>query len=246
MDEFFNNKTYLVTGASSGIGRAVSRDLLKSGANILLLARNHNGLLETAAGFDQEKFLPLMCDLSQLNSIESTIRKGFSWKEGIDGVVYCAGIGGRARLRDTSMEYMRSRMDVNCFAFVEVIRSIIRLKKKSDALAVVTISSMAALAHHRYLTAYSASKAALEAAAKAMSTELYKRNVRINIIRPAYVDTPMIEDPLGNVRDMIKEDYQPLGIIDPAEVSKLALFLLNTGAKRINGAVFELNAGAFD
>lgn len=246
MNDFFDNKTYLVTGASSGIGRATARNLLQAGASVILVSRNLQGMKETTGTLNSSQTLCLACDLAKLNAIAECVQQAMEWKNAIDGVVYCAGVGGRARLRDTSFEFLYDRMNVNCFAFVELVRIIVKLKKKLDSLRVVAISSLAALGHHRYLTAYSASKAALEAAAKTMSVELYKRNTRINLVRPAYVDTPMIEDPLDNVKELIKEEYQPLGIIAPEEVANLILFLLGPASNKINGAIFELNAGAFD
>lgn len=246
MSEYFDGRTYLVTGASSGIGRAAVRALSRAGANVILAARNIHGMEETISGLDRNNCLLIPCDLSRLDDIAEHMRQAYAWKNGIDGLAYCAGVAGRARLRDTNLEYMLARMSVNCLAFVEAVRALSKLKKKNDPLRVAAISSLAALGHHKYLTAYSASKAALEAAAKTMSVELCKRNVRINIIRPAYVDTPMIEDPLGNVRDVIKEEDQPLGIISPGEVANMILFLLGLASDRINGAIFELNAGAFD
>lgn len=246
MAEFFRDKTCLVTGASSGIGRAVARALAAAGANVILLARNTEGMAETARNIDPGRYLCLSCDLSRLESIEEKAREAMVWKGSIQGVAYCAGLAGRARLRDTRIEYMAMRMTVNCFAFVELIRALARLKQKTAPLRVTAISSLAALGHHRYLTAYSASKAALEASARTMATELYRRDVRINVIRPGYVDTPMIEDPLGNLRDQLKEADQPLGIISPEEVANMALFLLGPASDRINAAVFDLNAGAFD
>lgn len=244
--QFFSDKTYLVTGASSGIGRAVVRSLAAVDANIILLARNIAGMQETISGLRPGKQLILPIDLSKLESIEAQIENAVAWKGSLQGIAYCAGIGGRARLRDTDIQFMQARMTINCFAFVELVRCVTRLKKKADPLRVIAISSLASLGHHRYMTAYSASKAALEASAKTMAVELARRNTRVNLIRPAYVNTPMIEDPLGNIKDLIKEEDQPLGIISPEEVANMALFLLGPASDHINGAVFELNAGAFD
>lgn len=201
---------------------------------------------QTIAGLDASMCHMVCCDLGDLASIREHMAEAFAWQGGIDCVAYCAGQGGRARLRDTDPEVMRQRMNVNCFAFVEIMRALAKLKSRASPLRAVAISSLAALGHHRYLTAYAASKAALEAAARTISVELSRRNVRVNLVRPAYVDTPMIEDPLGNVAEMIREEYQPLGIISPDEVANMVLYLLGPASEKVNGAVFELNAGAFD
>lgn len=245
MDQTFYNRTYFVTGASSGIGRAICHALAVSGAKIILLGRNEDRLRETMGSINASRCLPLIHDLCNLDGIEAVAKAASEWTGGIDGLVYCAGIGGRARLRDTTPEFMRSLMTVNCFAFVELVRCLARLKKKADPFRALAISSLAALGHDRYFTAYTASKAALEGAARAMATELESRNTRVNIIRCAFVDTPMLNDPLGDFRERLKESgYQPLGLVDPAEVAAMALFLLGKDADKINGVVFNINAGA--
>lgn len=247
MERHLENKTILVTGASSGIGRATCRELGAQGAHVILAGRNKQGLRDTMSEMPQEKCLPVSADLGDISAIHSMLQTVWAWRGQIDGCVFCAGIGGRARLRDTSVEYMAERMLVNCFSFVELMRILAKLKKKDQLLQVVAISSFAALGHDKYFTAYSASKAALEASAKTLAVELASRRTLINIIRPAYVDTPMISaeaDPLGDFAQRLKESgYQPLGIISPWEIAKMAAFLVSPAAIHISGAIFPINAG---
>lgn len=247
MKRQLEDKTILVTGASSGIGRATCRELGAQGAHVILLGRNERGLRETMSEMPQDKCLPLSADLRDMPVFPSMLQTAWTWRGQIDGLVFCAGIGGRARLRDTSVEYMAERMLVNCFSFVELMRILTKLKKKVQLLQVAVISSFAVLGHDKYFTAYSASKAALEASAKTLSVELSSRRTLINIIRPAYVDTPMISgdaELMGDFGQRLKESgYQPLGIISPWEIAKMAAYLVSPAAIHISGAVFPINAG---
>lgn len=247
MDSPLHQKTILVTGASSGIGRATCRELASQGADVILLARNEDGMRETMSAMPDEQCLALVADLRDLPTLPSILQQAWDWKGQIDGCVYCAGVGGRARLRDTSTAFMAERMHVNCFAFVETIRILVKLKKKVQPLQVVAISSFAALGHDKYFAAYAASKAALEAAAKTLAVELSSRNTLINIIRAAFVDTPMISgtaDPLGDFAARLEESgYQPLGLIRPEEIAQMAAYLMSRAAVHISGAVFPVNAG---
>lgn len=240
-------KTVLVTGASSGIGRATCVELARHGARVVLLARNRAALLETMAQMPDGSGLPLAGDLQQLAAIQDLTRQAWDWQGQIDGCVHCAGIGGRARLRDTPPEYMGERMTINCFAFVELARCLVKLKKKQAPLRLAAISSFAALGHDKYFTAYAASKAALEAAAKTLSVELAPRNTLVNILRPAFVLTPMITgpgDPTGDFLTSLEESgYQPLGVIPPEEVAHLAAFLMSDGSAHMSGAIIPINAG---
>ncbi len=248
MDAPLTQKSILVTGASSGIGRAVCRELARQGASVILLARNEQGMRETMSAMPEDQCLPLVVDLHDLAALPACLEEAREWRGHIDGCVYCAGIGGRARLRDTSPGFMAERMLVNCFAFVETVRGLVRLKKKEQSLRVAAISSFAALGRDKYFVAYAASKAALEAAAKTLAVELLPRNVALNIIRPAFVNTPMISgpaDPLGDFAARLEESgYQPMGLIEPEEVACMAAYLMGDAAAHISGSTFSINAGA--
>ena len=202
---------------------------------------------ETISTMPEGRCLPLVVDLREFAALPSVLEQARDWRGHIDGCVYCAGIVGRARLRDTSPEFMAERMQVNRFSFVETVRILVKLKKKTQPLQVAAISSFAALGHDKYLIAYAASKAALEAAAKTMAAELISRNTAVNIIRAAFVNTPMISgagDPLGDFTTRLEESgYQPLGVIPPEEVALMAAYLMSSAAAHISGAVFPINAG---
>lgn len=247
MDSPLYRKTILVTGASSGIGRASCRELAARGASVILLARNETGMRETMSAMGEEQCLPLVADLRDLAALPNILQQAWDWRGHIDGCVYCAGMGGRARLRDTSAAFMAELMLVNCFAFVETIRVLAKLKKKAQPLHVAAMSSFAALGRDKYFVAYAASKAALEAAAKTLAVELSSKNTLINIIRAAFVNTPMISgaaDPLGDFPERLEESgYQPLGLIQPEEVAQMAAYLMSPAAAHISGAIFPINAG---
>lgn len=248
MDAALTQKVVLVTGASSGIGRAVCRELAHQGASVILLARNEQGMRETMSAMPEDQCLPLAADLRDLASLPAVLEQARNWQGHIDGCVYCAGVGGRARLRDTGPAFMAECMLVNCFAFVELIRLLVKRKEKARPLRVAAVSSLAALGRDKYLVAYAASKAALEAAAKTLAVELLPRNVTVNLIRPAFVNTPMISgaaDPLGDFAARLEESgYQPMGLIEPEEVACMAAYLMGPGAVHISGSTFSINAGA--
>ena len=247
MNDSFENKVILVTGASSGIGRAVCHALSDKGASVILLARNEDRMKETASMMPEDRHLSLAVDLRDNSALKSIAETAYNWRGRLDGCVYCAGVGGRARLRDASPELMSECMQVNCFAFVELVRSLVKFKKREYSFNVVAISSFAALGRDKYFVAYAASKAALEAAAKTLSVELISRNIRINLIRPAFVNTPMVVGPADPLDDFLvrleESGYQPLGIIEPEEVAQLAMFLLSSKSAHMNGVVIPINAG---
>ena len=247
MMQSLDQKVVLVTGASSGIGRATCRELAKRGAFVILLARREAGMRETMCTMPEGQGLPIKTDLRDLASLPAIVEQARSWKGRIDGFVHCAGAGARARLRDVTPESMHRCMQVNVYSFVEIVRVLMRLKKKTEPLQIAAISSLAAEGHDKQLLAYGAAKAALEAAAKIMAVELVSRSTLVNLIRPAFVNTPMntgADATLGDFAARLQESgYQPLGIIPPEEVAQMAAYLMSPAATHISGMVFSLNGG---
>ena len=247
MQQSLEQKVILVTGASSGIGRATCRELAKRDASVILLARREAGMRETMSTMAEGQGLPIKTDLREISSLPAIVEQARNWKGHIDGFIHCAGAGARARLRDVTPESMHRCMLVNVFSFVEIVRVLMRLKKNTEPLQIAAISSLAAMGHDKQLIAYGASKAALEAAAKIMAVELASRSTLVNLIRPAFVNTPMntgADATLGDFADRLeKSGYQPLGIIPPEEEAQMALYLVSPAAAHISGAIFSINGG---
>ena len=243
----FAGKSYWIIGASSGIGSAVSEMLAQAGARVILTARGQRGLEALAERCEgRARVLPgNMLDIEEPRRLFNVLE---SEAESLDGLVYCVGFGDKMRLKQISYAAMQESMLGNCFAFVELARLLNNAKEKAQPLRVVAISSLASTEFQKYLTLYAMGKAALEASVRCLSAELGNRNVRINCIRPAFVDTPRLaglNELTGGVEEELKKSgYQPLGLIPAKNVASLALFLLSDAATYINGACLPVNAGA--
>lgn len=243
------NKIILVTGASGGIGCATCMELANLGATVILQGRNREQLEETRKKMPECESVIITGDLTDLTIYPVLIEDIFKFGKRLDGVAFCAGTAGMFKLGQTAPEILESRMSINCFSFIELVRQIMKKKKKGDLLQIVAISSLAALGQDKYLTAYAASKGALEAAAKSLAYELMPKNVRINLIRCAFVETPMTvsvqADPMGDFAQRLQESgYQPLGLIPPQNIAELACFLLSPTSLYTTGSVFSISGGA--
>lgn len=240
-------KKYLVTGASSGIGEATSMEL-SIDSDIIILGRNKENLERVSNSLSQGNHSIVQADLMQIEEITQVIDNIYKEHTIIDGFVHCAGMGGYERLSKTTYAFVEARMKINVFAFLECIRCIMKKKKKEDPFSIVGLSSLASVTYEKYYTAYSASKGAVEALVRALSTELTQKNTRINAIRPAMVNTPMVADFISSVenweQDLKDNGKQPLGIIPPEKVAEQIRFLLSDASRFTTGTIISLNAGA--
>lgn len=240
-------KTYMVTGASSGIGQSICIELSKN-ANVILLARNAERLQETLALMTEGDHAIIEGDISKIENIANYVSQAYTKYTVLDGFAHCAGIGGIFRLSQTTYDLIHSIMLVNYYSFMEFVRCLMKHKKKAHPFHIVAMSSQCAISHQKYYPIYAASKAALEASIRPLGTELIIKNTTINAIRPAFVDTPMIaasDDILGNFeQEIIKNGFQPMGLIPPEYVATLAVHLLSDDAKYTTGMVIPINGGA--
>lgn len=243
-----SGKNYIVTGASSGIGREVSIKLAQNCANVVLIGKNIERLEKTLSMMQKGNHTILQFDVSKIDKIYSTINILLEKYRIFDGLVYCAGVGGRTKLRDTTYESIHAIMMVNFYGFIEFVRSLSRTKKKTYPMHIVGMSSLASSTHEKYYLGYASSKSAMEAAVRTLASELLLRNTTICTIRAGFVDTPMLYDfqeYSGGVDEFLrKSGYQPMGLIPPAYIAELILYLLGDSARYITGTSIVVNAGA--
>ena len=247
------DKTYIVTGASSGIGQAACIKLASEGASIVLVGRHEETLKQTLASMAQQAGQThhiLCCDLAQPETIQSAIQQMTeAVQRPIDGMVYCAGIGGALKLRDTKLEILHARMTINFYSFLECIRQLVSNKQKNREMRIIGISSLASATSLQYFSSYAATKAAVEATVRTLSAELLKKSVYICSIRPACVATPMVEgmDPFTEVgfdQRLRETGRQPMGLLSTEHTSDFIHYLLSSPtALYMTGTNLPLPAG---
>jgi NAD(P)-dependent dehydrogenase (short-subunit alcohol dehydrogenase family) len=240
-------KRLLVTGASSGIGRAIAQQTAALGASVILVGRDINRLNMACNSLPGNGHLCYQVDLTDYKKVEETLTMSAEINGPVSGFVHCAGINRILPLKATSPHHFKEIFDINVFAGFEIAR-ILSKKNKYDAkgTSFVFISSVLGRLGEPGCIIYSASKAALLAGVKSMALELSQKGIRCNCVLPGIVRTEMLGKlfeslPEGSVGNIALR--HPLGLGRPEDVASLVAYLLSEQAKWITGSDFVIDGG---
>ena len=235
-------KTILITGASSGIGKAVAQECAAAGATCIISARNEERLSDTLSSLDGEGHQYILADVSNVEGVESIVSR----LPELDGVVLCAGIVEAKLLKFTEETDLLRMFDTNAFSSIRLTRLLVQLKRLKKGASIIIISSISGV-RCGYIggAIYGATKGALEGFVKATALELAPQKIRVNTITPGMVETPLLKD--GEIdSEYIEADKQryPLKRYgNPEEIGYGAVYLLSDAAKWITGTSLLIDGG---
>ncbi len=242
-----NGKHILVTGASSGIGKACALLFGERGARVTLVARNEERLNDVLSQL-KNGGASYSYDLSDVDGIEALFKRITTEQGKLDGMMYCAGDCQRAPISACKPKMVRESMQVNYFAFLECLRCFSKAKNFNPGASIVAMSSSSSLKGDRGLTTLSAAKAAMNSAVRCACKEFASKGIRVNAIATAYINgTSMIETTLEvfgeeHCQDFITQN-QPLGMGKPEYIADAAAYLLSDAAGYITGAINMVDGG---
>lgn len=243
----FEGKTIVVSGASSGIGRAIAIHLARQGAGLVLIGRDRDRLEDTAKRADARVCRIVQLDLADVTAIMPAVKEAASTLGRLYGLCHAAGTVDTLPLSAAGPEKLQTMMQVNYVAGVELARSVTRRDFLSEeGGSVLFISSIYGLIGKPGQIAYSGSKGAVTAAARAMAIELARRNVRVNVLSPGMVRTEMTERALAGLSTQqvqALKDAHPLGFGSPDDVAPAATFLLSPESRWITGVDLVVDGG---
>jgi short-subunit dehydrogenase len=190
----FNNKTVLLTGASSGIGYELARRLAKENTRLVISARREDILSKLADEIStpHNKVIPVKCDVSKRSDIISLIKETINHFGSIDAAVLNSGTSYRMSIEEDTLSRAEEIMKVNAISFLYFFDELIPIMKKSGGI-IAGVSSLAESRGFPYSGAYSASKAAASKLLESYRIELRKYKIRVITVKPGFVRTPMTD-----------------------------------------------------
>jgi NAD(P)-dependent dehydrogenase (short-subunit alcohol dehydrogenase family) len=242
-----SNLTFLVTGASSGIGKQCAIDISKSGANVILIARDEKRLNEVYGNLSPGNHLKFQVDLTEFNKLEPVIQESVQTIGKISGLVNCAGIESTIPFQVLKPETYKEYFSINVIAGFELARIISKKKyMEQNGASFVFISSIMSVLGEKGKIAYCSSKSALTSGIKAMALELAPKKIRVNCISPALVETEMTQKMIESLPEEFRTEIiskHPLGIGKPTDISNLVTFLLSDKSRWITGSNIIIDGG---
>jgi NAD(P)-dependent dehydrogenase (short-subunit alcohol dehydrogenase family) len=244
----FGERWIVVSGASSGIGRAVAVDLAKRGARVVLMGRRAEELEATSklcGGSSRAEIVAI--DLSHTDEIALAVAAVVKKIGRVYGFCHSAGVVQTLPLSAMTSERLRSMMDVNFLAGLELARAITRRDSMDTAGgSLLWIASVYAHVGAPGQVGYCATKGAITAAIRSMALELAPRKIRVNSLSPGFVRTPMTD---ASGSRMSEEqwarivDMHPLGTGAPEDVARAAAFMLHPSNTWVTGADLIIDGG---
>lgn len=232
----------LVTGAASGIGRAIAELFAAEGARLALLDRDAAGLKEVAGRLPA---VAVPADVAVAQQVEAAVGSAATALSGLDGVVNAAGIFKALSIDDTTPEIWQRFIDVNLTGPFLICRTALPHLRQQPGSTVVNIASVAALLPRANISAYVASKGGLITFTKSLAAEAAP-NVRANVLCPGMVITAITltgyPDPVR--REQIAREKAALQRpAQPEEMASIALFLSCAESAFITGSVINADGG---
>ncbi|RZK40224.1 MAG: SDR family oxidoreductase [Pedobacter sp.] len=235
-------KTFLVTGASSGIGYETCKTIHSLGGRVIAIARNEENLKDLINQLNPNEDTFIKADLSNKSDIKLITEQITH----IDGIVHSAGVVTLAPLKFINEEKMDLLYEINYKSIVLLMQSIVKAKKLNKGSSVVFVSSIAGLYGMKGNGMYAGTKGALISVTKVFANELAAQKIRVNCVAPGMVKTQITQETINQLSaEVIAEDEAkyPLGYGEPEDVANPICFLLSEASKWITGQTLTLDGG---
>ncbi len=244
-------KACIVTGAGSGIGKAIAERLAEEGGKVLCVDVNGETAAATAQGIQQQGGIAesFTADISNLEAVKGFVDRCIELYGRIDILMNNAGVNIPGTFHEMSDVDIDRTLDVNLKGTIYCSRAVIPQMLKQGGGSIVNMSSVNGLVSEPYLCIYAASKGGIVMLTRGIALDYAQQGIRCNCICPGWVDTPINyahADLLGGIEKVYANvgQFQPIGRPgEPREIAHLALFLASDEASFMTGSVITADGG---
>lgn len=236
-----DGKNILITGASSGIGKATSIICSKLGACVIAIGRNEERLKETLSSLEGEGHKYYVCDLQSMEQIDNLTTQ----LPEIHGLVNNAGTSTLAPIQFIKEDIFRDLLQIDTIAPILLLQKMLKKKVIKKGASVVFTSSMAAMGDVAPGNSmYVACKGAISSFVQCAALELGPKNIRVNAVCPAMIDTPLAHEGVTDEQFEEFKNRYPLGKIgEPEDVGFAIAYLLSNASKWVTGTNMIIDGG---
>lgn len=235
------NKTILVTGASSGIGKEIALVCSRLGAKLVITGRDESRLNDTFLALNGTGHKKIIADITVKADRDRLIAE----IEALDGLVHSAGVGKFVPVKFYTEKLIRWFNTINYEAPVLLTNDILNRNKMNDASSIIFISSISSVISIEANGLYSGTKSALLGITRTLALELAVKKIRVNAISPGLVETPLLEFNNAVDKESLSNNIKlhPLGIASPNDVANATVFLLSQASRMITGINLIIDGG---
>lgn len=241
------NKTILITGASSGIGRQCAIDCSKMGAKVVLVARNEERLNETRSQMEGDGHLVVVQNLTDFEAIPETVKQIVEKVGPLDGALHCAGISNTEPLKLYGVDRLEEFFRANVFGAIMLTKEICKLKNvNKDGASIVLFASVMGVVGESCKSAYSLTKGALISGMRSLAVEYSKKKIRVNCVSPGVIETPINANQNYMKDPVLRAQFEAkhlLGLGQCSDISNACIYLLSDASRWVTGQNLIVDGG---
>lgn len=236
-------RNVIVTGGSRGLGLAIVGRLAARGDRVIAVARSQSEALRQAMSERPDGIMFAACDLSETETIGPLVSRLRKEVGPVYGLVNNAGLGTGGLLsmmRDADIEAL---LRVNALAPIVLTKHVVRSMMSAGTGRIVNISSIVATHGAKGLSAYAATKAALEGLTRSLAREVGPLGITVNAVAPGFIDTAMTQELGADGRERITRRSALRRMAEPGDVAQAVEYFLSDAARNVTGITLTVDAG---